>query len=287
MKIETTSTIETFADAASALLASDQANNTKLLSAMQAARAWRARGEPLPEGWDAAVVRDGNVAVAAARLWRGTWYLSAGPAGAWQALGRWAAQRGGFDSIDGPETAVTAFERGAGCAATTHMTLPLMRLDGAPNQPHPVPGRLRQAVAEDMPLLLAWREAFRVEAKLDQRAEQMAADLQRPGRLQTQYLWVGPDGQPLGLVGGQTIAPSGARIGPVYTPPALRGQGIGGAMVATLARQCQAAGALSVFLFTDASNATSNALYRRIGFVPIGQHVRRRVGDLTQSLATG
>lgn len=277
MQIEAISTIEAFAEAAGALLAGDEANNTFLLSAVQAGRRSLERGEPLPEGWDAAVVRDGNVAVAAARIWRGTWYLSAGPSDAWQAFGRWAEQRGGFDGIEGPEAAVTAFERGAGCAATTHMTLPLMRLDGTPVQPNLVPGRLRQAVADDMPLLLAWREAFRVEAKLGQNAEQMAADLQRPGRLQTQYLWVDPQDRPLGLVGGQTIAPSGARIGPVYTPPELRGQGIGGAMVATLAHRLQGIGARWVFLFTDASNPTSNALYRRIGFVQIGCHIQRHI----------
>jgi ribosomal protein S18 acetylase RimI-like enzyme len=277
MRIDAIGNIEAFAEATGPLLAGDEANNTKLLSAMQAARQVRARGEPLPEGWDAAVVRDDTVAVAAARIWRGTWYLSTGPVDAWQAFGRWAAQRGNFDGIEGPEAAVTAFERGAGCAATTRMTLPLMRLIGAPVQPHPVPGRLRQAVADDMPLLLTWREAFRIEANLSQRAEQMAADLQRPGRLQTQYLWVDPQDRPRGLVGGQTIAPSGARIGPVYTPPELRGQGIGGAMVATLSHRLQAIGARWVFLFTDASNPTSNALYRRIGFVQIGRHIQRHI----------
>jgi ribosomal protein S18 acetylase RimI-like enzyme len=277
MQIEAISTIAAFVEAAGPLLAGDGANNTFLLSAVQAGRRSLERGEPVPEDWDAAVVRVDTIAVAAARIWRDTWYLSAGPSDVWQAFGRWAGQRGGFDGILGPEAAVRAFERGAGCAATTHMTLPLMRLDGTPVQPNLVPGRLRQAVADDMPLLLAWREAFRVEAKLGQSAEQMAADLQRPGRLQTQYLWVDPQDRPLGLVGGQTIAPSGARIGPVYTPPELRGQGIGGAMVATLAHRLQGIGARWVFLFTDASNPTSNALYRRIGFVQIGRHIQRHI----------
>ena len=65
----------------------------------------------------------------------------------------------------------------------------------------------------------------------------------------------------------------------MYTRPAQRGRGIGAAMVATLSRQLLAAGARCVFLFADAGNPTSNALYRRIGFVPVGRHLHLRAGD--------
>lgn len=266
-----------FAHAATALLAQDEANNTVLLSAMQTARRTIARGEALNDGWDAAVVFDGDRAVAAARCWRRGWTLSAGPTEAWRAFGRWAAQRGGFEVVTGPETAVAAFERGAERAMTTHMELPLMRLDGVPEPLRPVPGSLRRAVADDMPLLLAWHEAFRVEANINLSAEQVAADLQRPGVLDMRFLWIDDETRPVGLIGGQTIAPSGARVGPVYVPPALRSRGVGGAMVAALSAQLRAAGARCIFLFTDASNPTSNALYRRIGFVPIGRHLSRSV----------
>jgi ribosomal protein S18 acetylase RimI-like enzyme len=277
MRVAAFADVNAFAHAADALLAADEANNTVLLSAIQSAHRALARGEVLPDGWDAAVVFDGDHAAAAARRWRNGWNLSAGPADAWRAFGRWAAQRGGFEMVLGPEASVTAFEHGADCAATTHMDMPLMRLEATPEAPPPVPGSLRRAVADDMPLLQAWHEAFRVEARLNLTAEQVAADVQRPGLLDMRSLWIDAAGRPVGLIGGQTIAPSGARIGPVYVPPSLRGRGIGGAMVTTLARQLQAAGAHCVFLFTDASNPTSNALYRRIGFVQIGRHLQRRL----------
>jgi GNAT superfamily N-acetyltransferase len=277
MRVAPYGKVEAFAEAAEALLASDEANHTVLLAALQGARRAIARGESLPDGWDAAVVFDGAYAVAAARCWRKAWIVSNGPAEAWQAFGRWAAQRGGFDAVVGPEPSVAAFERGAGITARTHLELPLMRLDGAPHQPHPVAGRLRTACADDLPLLLAWNEAFRVEARIILTAEQVAADTRRPGRLDTQYLWLDGQSQPVGMIGGQAIAPTGARVGPVYTPPALRGRGIGGALVATLSQRLLDAGARCVFLFTDAANPTSNALYQRIGFVPIGRHLHRIV----------
>lgn len=275
MRIEVIEDVDAFAAAAGDLLVADEAQHTVLLSALQGARRALARGEALPEGWLTAVVRDGARVVAAARCWRRTWMLSTGPEEALRALGRWAVQRRDFDGFVGPETSVHAFERGAGCGARTHLELPLMRLEGSPRQPRPAAGALRPAAADDLPLLLVWHEAFRVEARINLTAEQVAADLQRPGRLDSQYLWIDDDRQPVGMVGGQRIAPGGARIGPVYTPAALRGRGIGGAMVAALSRQLMAEGARCVFLFTDAANPTSNALYQRIGFVPIGRHLHR------------
>lgn len=275
MHIEVIDDVDAFAAAAGDLLAADEAHHTVLLSALQGARRAIERSEALPDGWLTAVVRDRERVVATARCWRRTWVLSTGPEEALQALGGWAAQRGDFDGFVGPEASVHAFEGGGRLAARTHIELPLMRLEGTPRQPRSVTGALRRATVDDLPLLLAWHEAFRVEARINLTAEQVAADLQRPGRLDSQHLWIGDDRQPVGMIGGQTIAPSGARIGPVYTLPALRGRGIGGAMVAALSQQLLAAGARCVFLFTDASNPTSNALYRRIGFVPIGRHLHR------------
>ncbi len=75
------------------------------------------------------------------------------------------------------------------------------------------------------------------------------------------------------LRGGFLIPPGGARIAPVYTPPALRRRGYARAAVAALSSHLQSRGARSVFLFTDATNPTANALYRRIGFVPCGRHL--------------
>ena len=65
------------------------------------------------------------------------------------------------------------------------------------------------------------------------------------------------------MVGGMV------RVDPVYTPAHLRGRGYAGAVTVEVSRAALAAGATDVVLFTDPANPTSNALYQRIGYVPL------------------
>ncbi|MFG3505834.1 GNAT family N-acetyltransferase [Streptomyces sp. NPDC047821] len=64
-----------------------------------------------------------------------------------------------------------------------------------------------------------------------------------------------------------------ARVAPVYTPPALRGRGYAGAVTAAVSRAARDAGARQVLLFADVANPTSTALYQRIGYRPVADHV--------------
>jgi predicted GNAT family acetyltransferase len=64
-----------------------------------------------------------------------------------------------------------------------------------------------------------------------------------------------------------------ARIGPVYTPPAHRGRGHGASVTAAAVRLARDHGADEILLFTDLANPTSNALYSRLGFVGVSDHV--------------
>jgi uncharacterized protein len=56
------------------------------------------------------------------------------------------------------------------------------------------------------------------------------------------------------------------RIGPVYTPPELRGRGYATSLAAEVSRRRLAAGRRFCFLYTDLANPTSNAIYERIGY---------------------
>jgi GNAT superfamily N-acetyltransferase len=67
-----------------------------------------------------------------------------------------------------------------------------------------------------------------------------------------------------------------ARIGPVYTPPAHRGRGYGGAVTTAVSQQALAAGVTEVLLYTDLANPTSNALYQRLGYQPVADSVQLR-----------
>ena len=68
-------------------------------------------------------------------------------------------------------------------------------------------------------------------------------------------------------VGGLT--PHGIRIGPVYTPPELRGHGYASNLVAGVTQRQLDAGRDYVFLFTDLANPTSNKIYQDIGYQPV------------------
>ncbi|HEY2550873.1 MAG TPA: GNAT family N-acetyltransferase [Streptosporangiaceae bacterium] len=74
---------------------------------------------------------------------------------------------------------------------------------------------------------------------------------------------------------GRRGSPAGRRGGPdrpVYTPPALRGHGYGGAATAAVS-QAALDHRQQVVLFADLANRTSNALYQRLGFVPVEDRV--------------
>ena len=73
-----------------------------------------------------------------------------------------------------------------------------------------------------------------------------------------------------------------ARIAPVYTLPDFRGRGYASAMVGALSRELFAAGTRAIFLTTDVSNPTSNAIYQRIGFRPVADHYHFEFGKVAQ-----
>jgi predicted GNAT family acetyltransferase len=62
------------------------------------------------------------------------------------------------------------------------------------------------------------------------------------------------------------------RVGAVYTPPVLRGRGYATAVTTALTNE-QAARGRRCVLYTDAANPTSNSIYQRIGYRPIGELV--------------
>jgi uncharacterized protein len=152
-------------------------------------------------------------------------------------------------------------------------------LDRIPDVPA-VPGSMRDATAADRDLLVGWHRAFAEEADpgMPVRAEQVVdARLHAPtGGL---VLWE-RDGDPVSLTGYGSPTPAGIRIGPVYTPPDLRGRGYAQALVATVSRRLLEGGRRFCFLFTDQRNPTANQLYARIGYQPLNEIARYRFSSL-------
>jgi predicted GNAT family acetyltransferase len=134
--------------------------------------------------------------------------------------------------------------------------------------PRPATGRLRLPNEDERDLLVAWMREFIAEARLVGAAqvETMVDARVRYGGL---LLW--EDGQPASLIGLNPPVAGVVRVGPVYTPPALRGRGYASSAVAAASRRALAQGAERCMLFTDLANPTSNKIYAEVGY--------RRCGD--------
>jgi hypothetical protein len=154
---------------------------------------------------------------------------------------------------------------------------PVARLEGserifrlsAVRPPRPVAGRYRAAEPGDRTLVVAWIEAFMREAfgHADPSEAAASADRWLAGRGRTLYLW--DDGAAVSLAGVGGPTPNGIRIGPVYTPPEVRGRGYASALVAAVSQAELDAGRRFCFLFTDLANPTSNHIYQEIGYEPV------------------
>jgi predicted GNAT family acetyltransferase len=135
-------------------------------------------------------------------------------------------------------------------------------------RPRPISGSMRHIEERDRSLLRAWLRDFMLEA-LGQdvsSVEEMIDRRLRPGP-SGMYIW--EDGLPVSLAGFGNPTPNGIRIGPVYTPPDLRGRGYASALVAQTSQRLLDEGRQFCFLFTDLANPTSNHIYQAIGYEPV------------------
>ncbi len=135
--------------------------------------------------------------------------------------------------------------------------------------PRGVAGLMRPYAEPDRELALRWLDAFGTEALPDSHPGSPAGALEnRLADHEGGYVFW-EDGEPVCIAGFGGPTPNGIRIGPVYTPPDLRGRGYGSALTAALTQQLLDGGRRFCFLFTDLSNPTSNSIYQRIGYRPV------------------
>lgn len=158
-------------------------------------------------------------------------------------------------------------ETGAVTVVTTEERLYRLATLHAPTR---VPGGHRVAGAADRAVLIAYQCDFAAEAfghRPDPaRAAAGIADAEAVGSVY--LLWLA-GGAPVAMAGVRRPAAGVSRIGPVYTPPEVRGRGFGSAVTAAACRWARAAGAAQVVLFADLANPTSNHIYTQLGFVPV------------------
>lgn len=145
----------------------------------------------------------------------------------------------------------------------------------------PRPGRGRPAERRDRDLLVAWWRAFTEEALHEGEPgaghEEQAVDTRLGADYAGIRVWE-EAGEAVSFAGWGGPTPNGIRIGPVYTPPELRGRGYATALVAELSQLLLDRGRRFCFLYTDLANPTANAIYRRIGYVQVGESAEYRFG---------
>ena len=135
--------------------------------------------------------------------------------------------------------------------------------------PRHVPGGLRLAGRRDRGLVLERFLAFGEELgeHYDEQLER-AVDARLASDDAGVGLWL-VDGEVVSIAGFGGPTPNGIRIGPVHTPEPLRGRGYGTAVTAAVTRLQLDRGRRFCFLYTDLANPTSNAIYQRLGYVPV------------------
>jgi predicted GNAT family acetyltransferase len=191
-----------------------------------------------------------------------------------QQLARELADRGvGLSAVNGREADATAlavaWQAVTGIDGRTRQRQRLYQL-GALVQPDPPPdGAARIATAADTTVIRAWFAAFAAEIGEPEAAGALATDRLDRGQL----LFWELGGEPVSLAGHTDVIAGVARVGPVYTPPDLRGRGYAGGVTAAASELAISRGAKSVILFTDLANPTSNSLYRRLGYEPVEDRV--------------
>jgi GNAT superfamily N-acetyltransferase len=183
--------------------------------------------------------------------------------------GRWLSGVNAHPETAGPFAA--AWRDATGCPAALHRSQRLYRLAELA-WPQPAPdGAPRVAAGTDAPLLAGWYTAFAREVH-DMAADDHAAVVRDKLGYGGILIWQA-GGRPVSM-GGITRQVAGmVRIGPVYTPPELRGRGYASAVTAELSLRAREAGAAEVLLYTDLANPVSNSIYQRIGFVAVEDRV--------------
>lgn len=120
---------------------------------------------------------------------------------------------------------------------------------GPLSRPTSVPGRCRPAADEDRELLLGWTRSFESDT---------------------------------GAAFATAPVAGVSRVGLVYTPPEKRRHGYAAACVASVSQHVLEAGAKTCILYTQLHNATSNRLYRAIGYEAVAEVLAYRFDEASE-----
>lgn len=125
-------------------------------------------------------------------------------------------------------------------------------------------GKMRKAVIADHGFISEWFHAFLIEA-LGQDNKDYAISQARL-KIENNEVFLWNDGSDVSMACSARPTQNGITLNYVYTPPAYRSMGYGTAVVKELSKKLKQDGYSFVTLFTDLANATSNSMYKKIGY---------------------
>lgn len=162
--------------------------------------------------------------------------------------------------------------KACGVSIQSTMAQRIYRLDAVSDVPS-APGRMRLATPADKELVSAWARAFGVEALGPVNANIPERDVTPLISKGTIYLWE-DRGKAVSLTIKSRPTERGMTVSMVYTPTEYRRRGYATACVAGVCREILKEGYDFCTLYTDLSNPTSNSIYMKIGFRPVGDSVQ-------------
>ena len=130
------------------------------------------------------------------------------------------------------------------------------------------PGKLRLAGISDQPLMVQWLAAF--SEAIGEPVDSNTTRSNVEQYIEDRQLYIWDDGGPVSIATETRPTRNGTTISTVYTPPEYRGKGYATSCVWSLTKELLSGRYSFCNLYTDLSNPTSNSIYTKIGYMPLG-----------------
>ena len=141
----------------------------------------------------------------------------------------------------------------------------------------PAPGRADAASVADEALMRDLMEAF--EREVGEPPGIISRTLDKRLAAGSLTIWRDVRGTPVAFAGYSIEVEGTRRIGPVYTVTQHRRHGYGAAVTVAASRRALDSGTSQLLLYADIDNLTSNRVYQRLGFEPIGSRTTLHFKD--------